>query len=206
MRLVERLSYFSFYPADYLLDTTELSLVEHGAYLTLMIRYYWEGGISEKDKYRNCRTEEDRRVVDAMIARFFHVDNGRIIHNRIEREFEAMARFVAHQSKAGKASAEARGKRKSLRVNGERSAAVALPDWLDANAFNAWIKIRPAKARTPEAQQAAITKLEKFRAAGHDPNAIVNESLSNGWQGIFADKTAKKNVDPFNPGPGKAVM
>jgi len=59
------------------------------------------------------------------------------------------------------------------------------PDWLDAPQFSRWIKIRPAKARTDDAQAAAVAKLEKFRAEGIDPNAVVAESLANGWQGLF---------------------
>lgn len=77
---------------------------------------------------------------------------------------------------------------KEPRTNG---AHVALPDWLAADTFRAWIKIRPAKARTEDAQRAAIAKLEKFRAQGLDPNAIVSESLANGWQGIFNPERSK---------------
>lgn len=65
------------------------------------------------------------------------------------------------------------------------------PDWVIVEKWNAWVKIRPAKARTPDALAAAIEKLEKFRAAGHDANEIVATSLANGWQGLFAPD--KKN-------------
>jgi hypothetical protein len=64
----------------------------------------------------------------------------------------------------------------------------ALPDWLNGENFKAWIAIRPARARTAQAQKSAIEKLERFRAHGFDPNEIVGESLANGWQGIFAPK------------------
>jgi len=30
-----------------------------------------------------------------------------------------------------------------------------------------------------------VEKLAKFRAEGIDPNAVVSESLTNGWQGLF---------------------
>ena len=105
MQKVERLSYFSFYPADYLLDTGDLTLAEHGAYCTMMFRYYWNGAFKEEDRYRGCRTPEDRAAVDAVIDRFFHKDGERYVHNRIERELEKISAYVAHQSKAGRSSA-----------------------------------------------------------------------------------------------------
>ena len=108
MKIVERLPYFSFYPADYLLDCADLTLLQHGAYLTLMLRYYWEGSLKVSDKYRSCRTPEDRAAVDMVLTRFFKVNGEAITHNRIEREFAKMGNYVEHQRKAGKASAAAR--------------------------------------------------------------------------------------------------
>ena len=66
------------------------------------------------------------------------------------------------------------------------SAPLVIPEWIDADTFAAWIKIRPAKARTPEAQAAAIGKLDKMRGTGVDVNEVLRTSLANGWQGIFA--------------------
>ena len=94
-----------------------------------------------------------------------------------------------------------RGARKpakpSARGNGTDAAPV-VPEWIDAALFASWIKIRPAKARTADAQAAAIAKLDKFRAQGLDVNAILQESLANGWQGIFAPD-AKKNAPASVP-------
>lgn len=77
-------------------------------------------------------------------------------------------------------------------------APLALPGWLDAEKWNAYVKTRKAKTREPAALKAALEKLEGFRAAGHDPNAIVAESLSNGWQGLFAPK---EGVNGHHSGP-----
>ena len=69
------------------------------------------------------------------------------------------------------------------RLNGEN---YEPPAWILRDKWNAWVKIRPAKARTADALAAAVAKLEKFRTAGHDANAIIETSLANGWQGLFA--------------------
>ncbi len=79
-------------------------------------------------------------------------------------------------------------------------APLALPAWLNKEAWENWVKIRPAKARTPAALTAAIAKLEKFRTAGHDGNAIIAESLSNGWQGLFEPKKGSQPGAPAADG------
>lgn len=154
---VERLSYFSMHPADYLLDTVDLSLSEHGIYLLMMLRYYWEGRLLVAEKYRGCRTDADRAAADAIAARFFHVDGELLVHNRIERELEKIRAFVEHQSNAGKASGAARKAKNKKReptqhrVNGSQSSFdsfyAAYPRHVDrAKAEKAWLKIAPDDA------------------------------------------------------------
>lgn len=46
---------------------------------------------------------------------------------------------------------------------------------------------------TPRAESLIISKLVKFAEAGHDPNDILNESIMNGWKGVFPPKG--KNYD-----------
>lgn len=64
----------------------------------------------------------------------------------------------------------------------------SLPDWLDKEKWEAYVKTRSAKARKPESLNAALEKLSAFRTAGHDPNEIIATSLANGWQGLFEPK------------------
>lgn len=118
MQKVERLAYFSMHPADYLLDTADLSLAEHGAYLLMMLRYYWEGRLLVADKYRGCRTDADRLAADLVAERFFHVEADQLVHNRIERELEKIRKFVEHQSYAGRRSGEVRAGKKTNKGNG----------------------------------------------------------------------------------------
>ncbi len=63
--------------------------------------------------------------------------------------------------------------------------AFAPPEWIEVEKWKSWVAIRPAKARTPDSLKAAVEKLDGFRAQGHDPNAIIANSLANGWQGLF---------------------
>lgn len=72
-------------------------------------------------------------------------------------------------------------------------APLALPAWLDPEIWTAYVKIRKAPARKPEALQAALAKLERFRSEGHDANEIVANSLANGWQGLFRPDAKRGN-------------
>lgn len=79
-----------------------------------------------------------------------------------------------------------RRSREAHKGNGAKPPATfALPDWIAPEPWARWIKIRPAKARTPDALAAAIARLDKWRTEGMDPNEIIATSLANGWQGLI---------------------
>ena len=189
--MLERLPYFRLHPADYLLDTQGLSLEAHGIYCLLMFTYYWNGSLpqerEELETISLCKTDAQRAELDRVLSRFFKLEGDLIVHRRIDRELEKMRAFFDKQHRAADASVAARAQKssqpKAPRNNG---AHFTPPDWVIVSKWDAWVKIRPAKARTPEALSAAIEKLEKWRAAGHDGNAIIANSLANGWQGLFA--------------------
>lgn len=65
-----------------------------------------------------------------------------------------------------------------------------LPDWLPAEIWQRWVDAR-RQARKPITEIAAqqqIRDLTNWRAAGYDAVAIIEESIRNGWQGLFAPK------------------
>ena len=80
-------------------------------------------------------------------------------------------------------------------------APLALPDWLDIKTWNEWVSTRPSKARKEASLKAALAKLETFRGQGHDGNAIIAESLANGWQGLFAPKEQRLQAVPAGNRP-----
>jgi hypothetical protein len=68
------------------------------------------------------------------------------------------------------------------------SAEIVFPEGLDRNAWDAWLQYRKTtgKALRPISLNAAMQALAK-----HGPNqiAVVEQSIANGWQGLFAIKT-----------------
>lgn len=71
-----------------------------------------------------------------------------------------------------------------------------LPDWLPTSSWEMWDRFRKkksGKAWTDDAKHLSICKLGKLRAQGHDPTAVIEQSVQAGWTGLFplkADTTA----------------
>lgn len=78
---------------------------------------------------------------------------------------------------------------------------VALPDWLPPDAWRAWCEHRIGAAPRKWTQRAAeltIRKLGELRDQGHDPQAVIDQSIMAGWSGLFAvkeDRTAVRQRD-----------
>jgi len=71
---------------------------------------------------------------------------------------------------------------------------IIIPDWMPIPQWEAYLKMRKAirKPPTSDAVKLLIGKLERWRANGHDPGAILDNSTENSWAGIFEPK-AKSN-------------
>jgi hypothetical protein len=65
--------------------------------------------------------------------------------------------------------------------------AVALPDWLPKEPWDAWLEVRKKNRapNTPRALRLALTELAKLKAAGQDVQAVLEQSTLRGWRGIF---------------------
>lgn len=67
------------------------------------------------------------------------------------------------------------------------AAQIDLPEWLPREAWAMWAKDR-ADRKKPITRAGAtlqLKDLEKYRAQGHDPVAVIENSISRGWQGLF---------------------
>jgi hypothetical protein len=92
---------------------------------------------------------------------------------------------LMHTQGEGKGK-EGKGRGKEREREGA-SAEIVFPDGLDQMAWTRWVDYRKAagKALRPVSWQSAIDALVK-----HGPNqmAVVEQSIANGWQGLFALK------------------
>ncbi|MGM0783869.1 MAG: hypothetical protein ACQEUM_07140 [Pseudomonadota bacterium] len=79
----------------------------------------------------------------------------------------------------------------------------ALPDWLSADQWAEFVKHRK-QLKAPMsglAQTKAIAKLGKLRDEGSDPAAVLEQSIVNGWKGVFPVKTNVHRLDDHRPRP-----
>jgi len=71
-----------------------------------------------------------------------------------------------------------------------------LPDWVPAENWQAWIEFRRKirKPLTDKAKELAVKKLDELRVQGNDPAQVLDQSVLNGWQGLFEIKAGNKGV------------
>ena len=84
---------------------------------------------------------------------------------------------------------------KSPRAVSFDASAVKLPDWLSAEIWSSWVAYRRDLKKPIKSQQTvtqAINLLDRCRLNGYSPEEIINQSIANGWQGLFEPKGAKQ--------------
>lgn len=83
----------------------------------------------------------------------------------------------------------------------EPKAKPVIPDWMPADAWNGYLEMRKGngKAPTDYAVKLMIKKLERWRADGHAPAAILDKSTMNNWTDVYEpkeDRNAARHDDP----------
>ena len=72
-----------------------------------------------------------------------------------------------------------------------------LPEWIDKEAWASFEEMRNKikKPMTDKAKKLVTSELEKLKASGNDPVAVLNQSTRNSWQDVYAlkDKGGKSN-------------
>ncbi|WP_350326558.1 DUF1376 domain-containing protein [Pectobacterium aroidearum] len=132
------LPYMQLYIADYLADTMHLSTEEHGAYLLLMFNYWQTGKPIPKNRLAKiARMGNDRWIsVESSLKEFFNDNGVEWVHERIDRDLDAVRMSLEQKSAAGRASAEARKHKKGTerqRAGNARSTVVNNPLEQDGN-------------------------------------------------------------------------
>ena len=68
---------------------------------------------------------------------------------------------------------------------------IALPDWIDKEAWEGFCEMRKAMKKIPftdRAQKMILKSLYDLKQAGHDPNAALDQSTLMGWRDVWPPK------------------
>lgn len=80
----------------------------------------------------------------------------------------------------------------------DKKESLTLPDWLPETAWKQF-KDHRQKLRKPLTRRGevlAINRLGELRATGYDPCAVIDNSILNGWQGLFAPRESTVEESP----------
>lgn len=197
------MDWYKHYMGDYLKDTADLSMTQDGAYRRLLDRYYTSGQplpIEKQKLYLITRAIErwEREAVDSVLAKFFILTSAGYTQKRTEKELakykKAATVHIANlgrkmDSQNGLEKLEARNqiKEKSKNKSSAKTALFVLPDWIPVEEWNGFVEMRQ-RSRAPftvRAKYLCVKKLDDLRRGGVSPAAILNQSVENGWKGLF---------------------
>lgn len=215
---------------DYSKKCGRLTMLQHGAYTLLMDACYDREKfptLEEAIDWTWASTEAEIEAVKFVLSRFFKLSgDAQYVQDRILCELhEYHSKAETNKRIALEREAKRRGQstnrapdvnepppnHKPLTINQEprtnkekkgASAEIVFPEGLDQQAWTRWVDYRKAagKALKPVSWPSAMQALVK-----HGPNqmAVVEQSIANGWQGLFAMKqvavtTAHADGTPLN--------
>jgi len=221
------LPYFPMYPTDFEAKTSHLTLAEDGAYNRLLRICWMTPGCSIPDDaawiMRRLRVDQGTfdAVVSVVIDEFFTSEKGRLSNAKLSRIYsetnDAHKKRVSAGSKGGKAKAlktnnsgpsnakamlkqpepEPEPKKKEPKGSRDAAAIDVLSAIVSHQLATDFADHRRGLKRplTERAAAAMVTKLHGH----HNPSAVLNDSIANGWQGIFPEKT-KPQFSAINGG------
>lgn len=129
----------------------------------------WGWQIVNHAHYRTMRSQEERTE---------YMRN----YQRQRRADKDVNNFVNNVSKYSQSSKQYADTESNIKPQ-----SLTLPDWLDSSVWESFKKYR-GKRFTKHAQELMIKKLQQFYDEGQNICAILENSIANGWSGIFPEK------------------
>jgi len=197
--------YYQFNIGDYASHTRHLSPIEDIAYRRLLDIYYLH-----EQPLNSCIASVARQIgmkeyeseVGLVLEEFFTLSDQGWVSSRADKEIAHYHSKIEQASKAGKASAERRSNARSTGVQPTNNqepitnkqikekvavAPVVLPDWIPLDTWEAYLAMRKKikKPATEYAIKLLIDKLTKFKGNGQDIKAVLEKSITSGWQDVY---------------------
>ena len=208
--------YYQFNIGDYMKSTRHLSIIEDIAYRRLLDRYYY----TEKpldlniDKLvRLIGLKDHKTETQQILSEFFNETKKGFIQKRVQRElvkYSAKATAARENGKLGgrpkktqsvnsanpdltksKAKQEPRTKNHKPKIKTKASPFI-VPESINNETWKAFIEHR-RKVKAPMTERAKTLIIGKLKKLSGDPNDILNQSIVNGWKGVFDITGENKN-------------
>ena len=200
---------FLFYPNDYLGGTMGMTFEQKGAYIDLLIFQFNNHHFTE---------EQAKQVLSICFANAWQVlkkkfkKEGEFYFNeRLRTEVDKRKAYTEsrrinalHPKKPRKAYAKhmGNGNRNENRDINEVNKEQIIPDWIPKNTFLEYQNSRKKKIKTQSLNRFfnSLKKIcDETRAS---PEDILNQSIVNGWEGIFPLKNGGNGNGSGNTRPG----
>jgi uncharacterized protein YdaU (DUF1376 family) len=193
-----------------------LSLEERGAYNTVLDLIYAHGGsILDDDRFLAGWMRCDVRIWKRIRAKLIEVgklylEDGYLRNKAADvAVHDAVLRAASSQHAGLTSASKSRGE--SSKVNDLPDAPVernpqpirirdknippnphSLPEWVDPSAWKDFLEMRKRnrKPMTQKAEELAIKRLGEIRQRGHDPTAVIEQSVRNSWLDFYDLKPA----------------
>lgn len=196
----------------YMADTRHLTTLQHGMYLLLLMTAWRmpDCALLDDDVFLARLVGTEKHIWlkhKSTITAFWHLNHeGKWVQSRLLDERQFVHRMRTKNSNAGKVSALKRKNRHSTSVQPDfnktstpspspllkkekntKKEIFDLPEWIPLQDWDDWIEQRKTKP-TDRAKKLAITKLDKLRVEGNDPSEVLQQSILNGYSGVFPVK------------------
>jgi len=200
---------FLFYPNDYLGGTMGMTFEQKGAYIDLLIFQFNNHHFTE---------EQAKQVLSICFANVWQVLKNKFkkegefyFNERLRTEVDKRKAYTEsrrinalHPKKPRKAYAKhmGNGNRNENRDINEVNKEQIIPDWIPKNTFLEYQNSRKKKIKTQSLNRFfnSLKKIcDETRAS---PEDILNQSIVNGWEGIFPLKNGGNGNGSGNTRPG----
>jgi hypothetical protein len=133
------------------------------------------------------------------------LDAGDSLHEATSRAVDSVNERTANQSDSlnggaakpshsvteveveGEKEREGKRSKPKSKTTAQAPAPFVLPDWVPSEPWSDFLAMRRAQHRPPtlHAKELLVAELDKLRADGDDPGAVLERSTMNSWQGLF---------------------
>jgi len=204
------------YVADYLASTSRLTTQQHGAYLLLIMDYWKNGPPPDDDTVLGQITrlnQEDWSKNKQVLVNFFHVQDGRWLHSRIEKEIsDAQIKREKQTTKAKNAANKRWGLNATSNATSidqalhkqcpspsptptqKKSKTISAPEGVSLEVWDSFLQQR-------QKQRAVVTEIviknfqKEADLAGWSLEKALSETVARGWRGFKAEWVKDKQSD-----------